>query len=306
MTSDSHLGRAMPAAGAPAMSVCVAFATRGRPDQLEAAVAGLAKQSLQPSSIIVSCASAADLGRVADRAGVTILFGQAGLARQRNAVLRALPEGADIVVFFDDDFVPHRDWLQAAVAAFASDPAVACVTGHVLADGVTGPGLTPNEAHAAIAGHDPQQARWVVEGYSPYGCNMAFRCSAIRGLSFDERLVLYGWLEDRDFGALVAQRGGRSIKIGSAAGVHLGVKDGRMPGRKLGYSQVMNPIYLRLKSSMTSAQMLRQMSRNIAANLVRTLSPEPYIDRRGRLAGNIIAALDVLRGRLTPERAESL
>ena len=146
----------------------------------------------------------------------------------------------------------------------------------------------------------------MIERFSPYGCNMAFRCTAIQGIRFDERLVLYGWLEDRDFGAAVAKAGGRMIKLGVAFGVHLGVKRGRVSGIKVGYSQVMNPVYMHRKSTMSTAQVVWHIGCNVSANLVKSLHPEPYVDRRGRLLGNLIAGLDLLRLRLTPERAASL
>jgi hypothetical protein len=44
------------------------------------------------------------------------------------------------------------------------------------------------------------------------------------------------------------------------------------------------------------------MWRNIAANLARSLYPEPWIDRRGRLKGNLLALVDVMRGRISPGR----
>jgi hypothetical protein len=37
-------------------------------------------------------------------------------------------------------------------------------------------------------------------------------------------------------------------------------------------------------------------------NLVRSVWPEPYIDRRGRLRGNILALRDLVRGGMIPER----
>ncbi|GJE28448.1 glycosyltransferase family 2 protein [Methylobacterium organophilum] len=295
-----------PRTGGATPRVCVGIATRGRPEQLAAMIDNLRFQTLAPESIIVCCTGPQDVGAATARPGVRVIYEQPGLARQRNGVLRALPEGTDFLVFFDDDFYPHPRWIETVVDAFQKDPVLACVTGHVVADGILGPGLTREEALAAIAAHDPAASDWVVEGYSPYGCNMAFRCATIAGLTFDERLVLYGWLEDRDFGAAVAQRGGRLIKLGTAVGVHLGVKGGRVSGRKLGYSQVMNPVYMHRKSTMTTAQVLRQIARNIAANLTKSIRPEPYVDRRGRLLGNLIAALDLLRLRLTPERAASL
>jgi hypothetical protein len=46
---------------------------------------------------------------------------------------------------------------------------------------------------------------------------------------------------------------------------------------------------------------MRLMLRNIAANLGRSLWPESYIDRRGRLRGNLIAIFHLLIGRVEPE-----
>jgi hypothetical protein len=35
---------------------------------------------------------------------------------------------------------------------------------------------------------------------------------------------------------------------------------------------------------------------------VHSVRPEPFVDRRGRLRGNLLAVLDLVRGRTTPER----
>lgn len=289
-----------------AARVCVGIATKGRPDQLAAMLDNLAAQTLKPHAIVVCCTEPRDAGAVAADPNVTVIYREPGLPRQRNAILDAMPEGTDWIVFFDDDYYPDPRWLETVSETFRSDPGIACITGYVVADGIIGPGLTREEALARVAAHDSSGGDWMVEEASPYGCNMAFRRTAIEGLRFDERLVLYGWLEDRDFGSAVARRGYRRVKIGKAYGAHLGVKGGRVSGRKFGYSQVMNPVYLHRKSAMTARQALRQISRNVLANLVRSARPEPYVDRRGRLLGNLIAALDLLRLRLTPERAASL
>jgi hypothetical protein len=135
---------------------------------------------------------------------------------------------------------------------------------------------------------------------------MAFRVAAMRDLRFDERLVLYGWLEDRDFGATVARGGGRLIKSARAKGVHMGVKKGRVAGDRLGYSQVVNPVYMLGKKTMSPRQAAGQMFRNVASNVLLSIKPEPFIDRRGRLRGNLRGFLDILRGRLEPERAAAL
>jgi hypothetical protein len=135
---------------------------------------------------------------------------------------------------------------------------------------------------------------------------MAFRRSAIQNVFFDERLVLYGWLEDRDFGGAIRKRGGTSIRLGCAGGVHLGVKKGRVQGRKLGYSQVVNPIYLHKKGTMTLSSVVDHVGRNLSSNFVRSLAPEPYVDRLGRLSGNLIGIKEIVLGMAKPERAAQL
>jgi hypothetical protein len=85
--------------------------------------------------------------------------------------------------------------------------------------------------------------------------------------------------------------------------VHLGTKrSGRSPGKHLGYSQVANRIYIMRKGHMTPFQALTGNLKNIASNLVRSLRPEPWVDRRGRLTGNALAVWDWVRGRVDPER----
>jgi GT2 family glycosyltransferase len=132
---------------------------------------------------------------------------------------------------------------------------------------------------------------------------MAVRLAAVRAAQcrFDERLPLYGWLEDVDFSRQLA-REGRIAKLSAARGVHLGVKQGRQSGVRLGYSQIANPIYPSRKGTCPWPRALRQISRNVAMNLARSLNPEPYVDRAGRFAGNLKAMRDLVTGRLDPQR----
>jgi len=291
----------------PMPVIAVVVATRGRPGIVSATLNHLLMtQSLKPTTVMVSCAVWEDAGEIADLPAVTVVTGPPGLAAQRNTALAALPTGTDVVVFFDDDFVADADWLAAAARVFGDDPQVVGITGHVVADGIKGPGLSFDEAVCILRASDcsPDWSR--IESYSPYGCNMAFRCSAIGSLKFDERLVLYGWLEDRDFGAALAKRGGRLIKSASARGVHMGVKSGRVAGDRLGYSQIVNPIYMLRKGTMTAGQVAGQIFRNVASNVTGAINPESFIDRRGRLRGNILGFADILRGRIEPERAAAI
>jgi hypothetical protein len=134
---------------------------------------------------------------------------------------------------------------------------------------------------------------------------MSVRAELVGDLRFDERLVLYGWQEDIDFTSQL-RRFGRVVGLNTLRGVHLGVKTGRVSGERFGYSQVANPIYLMKKGTVPASFALPLMGRNIAANLVRSLWPEPYIDRRGRLRGNLMALAHVLKGRIEPEYIQNL
>ncbi|MGY4622396.1 glycosyltransferase [Bradyrhizobium sp. USDA 4486] len=291
----------------PLPSIAVAVATRGRPEIVTATLTHLLRnQTLQPKSVVVSSVVPEDAGEAANLPGVRVVLGPPGLPAQRNTALAALGNAAEVVAFFDDDFVADPDWLAAAAMIFRDEPDVIGLTGYLLADGIHGPGLSFDEALSILAAESGPQAPIRIEPFSPYGCNMAFRASAIGDTRFDERLVLYGWQEDRDFGAALAKRGGRLIKSARARGVHMGVKGGRVAGDKLGYSQVVNPIYLVGKGTMTARQAASHIFRNVASNLARSAKPEPFVDRRGRLRGNIRGLSDVLRGRIEPERAATI
>lgn len=287
------------------LNIAVVIATLGRPEVASGTIRRIIdRQSLKPVKIIISCVQASDAGEAASWPEVKVLQGPAGLAAQRNTALNALTDDIDIVTFFDDDFVPDPDWLANAARIFRTQPDVVGLTGDVIADGIKGPGLSFSEVDRMLSENRPSGADRVVEPFSPYGCNMAFRRSAIGSLRFDERLILYGWLEDRDFGAALAAKGGRMIKNFDLRGVHMGVKGGRMAGGRLGYSQVINPIYMLRKGTMTPAQVFDHVFRNISSNVVRSAYPEKFIDRRGRLRGNLRAIADLLTGKIEPERAK--
>ena len=230
-----------------------------------------------------------------------IIFADRGLPKQRNAGLRHLAGGADIVVFFDDDFVPANDYLEVLERQFATRDEVVGATAVLLADGIKSPGIGFDDAVAMVEAHRPIGV--INERKLPalYGCNLCIRVSAAEGLWFDEALPLYGWQEDVDFSYQLGKQG-LLIYTNQLTGVHLGAKGGRTSGRRLGYSQIANPVYLLRKKTIPRRLAWRLMSRNVLANCARSIWPEPYVDRFGRLYGNIEALLDLARGRIHPER----
>jgi GT2 family glycosyltransferase len=292
----------------PPLRIAVGIATSGRPLILARVLERLRLQTRIADAVIVCGASPADVSAIdSGHPGLRCITSDRGLTIQRNAILRA---GAafDVVVFLDDDFVPCPGYLQAVERIFKSRPDVVVGTGHVVADGILGPGLAFEDALETLQ-QDGRVAptQQIEDVYNAYGCNMAIRIDVAhaRGLEFDETLPLYGWLEDVDFSRGMAAHG-RIVKISAARGVHLGLKSGRQSGRRLGYSQVSNPLYLVRKGTCSNSKALKLIGRNVAANIAKTFRPEPYIDRAGRLKGNIRALLDLLAGRLSPKRALSL
>lgn len=227
-----------------------------------------------------------------------------GLPRQRNAGLDEIAGDCDIVVFYDDDFVPSRDALAGIEAAFARWPEVNGMTGHLIADGINEPGYTDAEAAGLVASYDAAEhgtPKILREGLAGlYGCNMAYRMAGIGDARFDESLPLYAWQEDIDFAARIP--GGR-IKTDAFAGVHRGAKSGReTSGRKLGYSQLANPWYLWRKGTMRAGFAAKLAFRNLAANHVKMFRPEPWIDRGARASGNWLALAHILTARARPDR----
>jgi GT2 family glycosyltransferase len=289
------------------IKIAIGIATAGRKEVLSETIGVIARQSRMADELMICPAKDDDLDPrcLDDYPGrFRVCKGPVGLTSQRNALIEATD--ADVLVFFDDDFLPSRDYLKEVESIFLANEKVVVATGKVLADGITGPGLDYDEGMRILesAGRNLESSL-LRTTYNGYGCNMAVRMHPVRehGLRFDERLPLYGWLEDLDFSRQIA-RHGEIVDVDRLRGVHLGTKrSGRSPGRRLGYSQVANPVYLARKGTMHWKRALTQIGRNLAANLTRSVAPEPWVDRRGRLAGNLRAIGDLAVGKISPEQA---
>jgi GT2 family glycosyltransferase len=284
-------------------TVAVGIPTIGRAPILRETLRELGLQTRRADNVIVCGTRPADFEGAEDTCpGVQVLLAEAGLPRQRNAIITAAGD-ADILVFFDDDFLPDPAYLAAVEHHMTRDPAIVVATGAVLADGIGGPGFTPEEGRAILV-QNTGDSHGVRPTFAGYGCNMAIRLAPVRAhnVRFDERLPLYGWQEDVDLSRRLAPFG-TVMQLDAARGVHLGTKTGRGSGLRLGYSQVANPLYLSAKrSGYPFRRALTHIARNMAMNIARATWPEPYVDRRGRLRGNMLALRDLLTGRMVPER----
>jgi GT2 family glycosyltransferase len=288
--------------------IAIGIATRGRADILGDVLAELDRQTRAPDRILVCGATPDDVGALPQRfLGVQFLQAPAGLPRQRNAILDACGD-CDVLLYLDDDFLPAPEWLAVLEAVMRARPDCAVATGTVLADGAKGPGITVEEGRAILAADaPPADPLATAPAFNGYGCNMAVRLAPMRNhrLRFDEELPLYAWYEDIDLTRRLLPHGA-ILRLTGARGVHLGVKKGRVPGLRLGYSQVVNPIYLARKGSFPWSHAIPSAARHCLINLLKSARPEPEVDRWGRFRGNMIGVWDLLRGRAHPGRVLAL
>jgi hypothetical protein len=211
------------------MKKYVIVATKGRASEVGHLLDALLEQTCLADGIYVIGSEPADLADLNAhpihlRTRVRLLISATpGTTFQRNRGIDALLKDQDVesydpsdeawfAVFFDDDFRPARNWLDACAEVFGSERRVVAVTGRLLADGIKGPGLTEEQAHAYLSGALPPQAHWASGDAQRavscvYGCNMAFTDRVIRTCRFDEALPLYGWQEDQDFTGQAARLG---------------------------------------------------------------------------------------------------
>jgi len=284
-------------------TVSVLIASCGRPIELGQVLDQLYNQTLAPKQVMLSVVEASDLPPDAASRAIVIM-GSKGSCAQRNRGLDRLASDCDVLFICDDDYLPSARALEGMVELFDAFPEVVGANGRLIADGINSPGISFEEAmglveQARSATPAPPKILRDLDGL--YGCNMAFRSSAIGTARFDETLPLYGWQEDIDFSAQLMPRG-RIVVSDAFHGVHRGVKAGRTSGFRFGYSQVANPVYLLLKGTMTLRKAATILFGNVAANLVKVWRPEPWVDRLGRVKGNWLAIGDIVRGRVRPGR----
>lgn len=287
------------------LRVAVIIATKGRPQALAELLRLLECQSQLPTAVVISATDAADLELpMATALNIECVYGLPGLTAQRNRGLAQINSRADVAVFFDDDFAPAENWLEQCAGIFDLEPNIAGANGILLRDGVKGEPVSWQEARLLIARRGQDE---IIVSRIPdlYGCNMAFRMSAIADIQFDERLVLYGWLEDKDFSRTAAKHGAL-VQCNLLVGVHLGLQAGRVSGKRYGYSQVVNAWYLYRKGTLSLGEAAGNILKALAANVAKAVGKQGHIDRRGRLRGNLVGVAHLLSGTCRPERAAQL
>ena len=272
------------------------IASHGRPDLLQQIVTSLSSQRRIPDTIVISAVAPADITASTQAlSSVRTIFGSAGLTCQRNRGISCLIDTVDVIAFIDDDFIVGHDYFHNMERLFEHDELIIGINAEIIADGADLPGFTFEEGLRLAEQYRRQKTEPVareITGKYADGCNgiIAFRSTRAGALRFDERLP-----------RVALRRLGRIVRTNLIWGVHLGTKRGKGSEVRLGYSQIVNPAYIVSKGNMSVWYALQLAARNVAANIVRSIRPESYVDRRGRLQGNVIGMFHLIAGRLTPE-----
>lgn len=320
------------------VGLAVIIPSAGRPEVLHDTVLSLHRQSVKPAQIIVSVPDD-DAVLPATKDWCEVVYGRKGSCHQRNRGVAAVRSGIDIVSFIDDDIELRDDYFERLIRAFDGHPSLVLACGDEVADGgIAGServplGIGRREARQMLANDrvyrlsqtvfmtDYIRDRWdVLTRLADIACgadsdwlprwlipanNMSIRRTVLDSVEFDERMPLYAWMEDYDF-TLMCTKFGRVARIKNCRLVHLGATGGRVSPKRLGFVQIMNPIYIWSKRhrGYAAGSMLVFVARILAGNIIGF--PRNPSERRKRLQGNFQALSMAMRGDLRPERVADI
>ena len=285
-----------------AMDTTVIICSVGRPAVLHETVLGLLKQTVQPASIIVSLDEEdSALPQTEALPRVRCVVGARGSSVQRNTAIPFVR--TRYTLFLDDDVELASDYIELMERLFAADPAIVGASGGVVADGA--PASMGIERQAAVeAIREYTGRRDCVPFKDVYGCNMFVRSDILQVERFDERLPLYGWLEDLDF-SLRLKKHGRIVRHRGALVAHLATRSARTSDLRYGYTKIANPWYLWRKKVLSSLPevIVRYWVKTTLANLLRAFLSNGArgVNYRKRLMGNLMAYRDWTLLRLDPQ-----
>ena len=266
-----------------------------------------------PQEIIVSVTSDADyLPDLLNTPHLQLVISPPGSSIQRNRAIAKMHPDSTLTVFLDDDVELEDEYLAKVCAFMEAHPDVAGFSGAPVLNKPKNGQMKREEARQIIQDTvlELQPPR---EWKELFGCNMTVRSAAVRREQFDERMVLYAYLEDRDYAARIA-RHGRIMAYTPAKLIHFGSRGGRVSEKMMGYAMTMNATYLLRKGVLNPKEWARLGPGTFAANLLGALglpalNPDNALSketRRLRLQGNVLALRDLIAHGPQPERVARL
>ena len=286
------------------MNTTVIICSFNRSAILHDTVCSLLQQTTRPEAILLSlCDELSVLPETKSLPGVRCIFGPQGSSAQRNTAIAFA--STPYALFLDDDVELAPEYIEQMERVFMADPSIAAASGEVVEDGAkSGKGIERSVAINALLHYRGGRECTGIKIKDFFGCNMFVRRDILDKERFDERLPLYGWLEDRDFLWRCAKHG-KMIRNRSAQIAHLATRSGRTSDVRYGYTKIANPFYMWRKGVVSNVAELIVMYwiKTTFANIARAIAPRqsPTADYRQRLKGNFLAYRDLLLFRIDPQ-----
>lgn len=271
---------------------------------LHETVISLARQTRRPDEILISVVDAERdvLEATRELPGVRVVTGPKGSTHQRNTAIDHLHPACTLVSFLDDDVELHREYLAHCYEFMSKHSEIAGMSGRAVADGTLIGEVTREKAIRLLA--DVEAAATTYQPcYAMEGFDMTVRREIADRVRFDERLSLYALYEDFDF-SVRAKRYGQLVMVDGCLLVHLRTGSSRMSAVRLGYAQLVNPVYLWWKGSQALYPSLRICARSLSGNVLGCLVARRGItrsERRQRLWGNALGLRDLMVSGPQPE-----
>ena len=287
------------------MKISVIICTIGRAPVLHETIQSILAQTYPAEQILISTPSRNNvLDETTAIPNVVVVQSRLGSSAQRNDALD-FQENSDLIAFLDDDMELCNDYFENMVRLFEQNPNTVIASGHLLHDGGITTPIDREKAKLLCAQKIIQGGGREIQIEARrfgYGCNMFVNARLAGEYRFDERLPLYAWLEDSDYSARCTAARARPVTCLNSIGVHLGWRGGRVSGYRLGFSQIVNPLYLWKKGRVFTFPYIvtQYWLRCLAGNIIGTLTGNAEEDRLGRLAGNWCGIRHVLRGECDP------
>ena len=288
------------------MNVSVILCSVNRAAILHDTVVSLTKQSHKPAEIlIVSPDRQHVLAKTLELPGVHFVSGPLGLPAQRNTGLDQISAESDLIAFFDDDIELATSYLEEMAMLFAEHQEIVIASGRLLHDGGRGTIISREQASVLCKHYEQNKSLrpgTYIAKTSAYGCNMMVRRSSAENIRFDEGLPLYAWLEDRDYSHRLTRQEHPPVEFSGAVAVHLGSRSGRIGGVRMGFSTIVNPLYLWKKNRTFSLPYIfvQYWIRCLVGNVVGLLTRDSEYDRAGLLKGNFLGLLHLSTGKCDP------
>ena len=209
------------------LKLTVIICTRNRTDDLLTCLQSLAQQTVMPYETIIVDSSTVPLTDQETytqavthlaQLPITYLHTAPGLTFQRNRGIERAT--GDVILFFDDDVTLSHDYLAAIERCFREHPDYAGGMGNVT--NIKGYRYNLYRLYRQLFLLDRNHASGIftLSGMPTHsygntafqtievlgGCCMAFRTWALTEQKFDEKLRFYGYMEDCDISARLAQK----------------------------------------------------------------------------------------------------